>query len=146
VLVSGDRRVVLGYVGLDKLVGHWWTDRNNVTIYRRFRLWNLGTDEVIATSPDLPSLVDSAFALSAKGDVVLVYPVARGGALHFYEIRDRRQSRYGGALTNRPDGWCFDASGNLLAKSGTCLPLHPISSMMGKSHGERSHGRSHLCL
>ena len=87
VLVSGDRRVVLGYVGLDKLVGHWWTDRNNVTIYRRFRLWNLGTDEVIATSPDLPSLVDSAFALSAKGDVVLVYPVARGGALHFYEIR-----------------------------------------------------------
>jgi WD40 repeat protein len=87
VLVSGDRRVALGYVGLDKLVGHWWADRNNVTVYRRFRLWNLGTDEVIATSPDLPQLVDSAFALSAKGDVVLVYPVARGGMLHFYEIR-----------------------------------------------------------
>ena len=86
-LVSGDGHVALGYVGLDKLVGHWWTDRNNVTVYRRFRLWNLGTDQAIATSPDLPSLEDSAFALSAKGDVVLVYPVARGGALHFYETR-----------------------------------------------------------
>jgi YD repeat-containing protein len=28
----------------------------------------------------------------------------------------------GGAQTNQPDGWCFDASGNLLAKSGTCPP------------------------
>jgi RHS repeat-associated protein len=31
----------------------------------------------------------------------------------------------GGAQTNRPDGWCFDASGNLLAKSGTCPPPAP---------------------
>ncbi|MHB8501740.1 MAG: RHS repeat-associated core domain-containing protein, partial [Candidatus Acidiferrales bacterium] len=31
----------------------------------------------------------------------------------------------GGAQTNRPDGWCFDASGNLLAKSGTCPPTAP---------------------
>lgn len=87
-LVSADGRVALGYVGLDKLVGPWWMiERNNVTVYQRFRLWNLGTDEVIATSPDLPSLVGSAFALSANGDVVLIYPVARGGTLHFYEIR-----------------------------------------------------------
>ncbi len=87
-LVSDGGRVALGYVGLDKHVGPWWMiERNNVTVYRRFRLWNLGTDEVLATSPDLPSLVGSAFALSARGDVVLVYPVARGGALHFYEVR-----------------------------------------------------------
>jgi len=31
----------------------------------------------------------------------------------------------GGAQTNHPDGWCFDASGNLLAKSGTCPPPAP---------------------
>ncbi|MHB8503909.1 MAG: RHS repeat-associated core domain-containing protein, partial [Candidatus Acidiferrales bacterium] len=31
----------------------------------------------------------------------------------------------GGAQTNQPDGWCFDASGNLLAKSGTCPPTAP---------------------
>ncbi|MGC2831876.1 MAG: RHS repeat-associated core domain-containing protein, partial [Candidatus Acidiferrum sp.] len=31
----------------------------------------------------------------------------------------------GGAQTNQPDGWCFDASGNLLAKSGTCPPAAP---------------------
>jgi len=57
---------VLGYVGLDKLLGTGGPTGNNVTIYRRFRLWNLGTDEVIATSPDLPSLVDSAFALMQR--------------------------------------------------------------------------------
>lgn len=62
-------------------------ERNNVTVYRRFRLWNLGTDEVIATSPDLPSSLDLDFALTANGHAVLVYPIARGGALHFYEIR-----------------------------------------------------------
>lgn len=27
--------------------------------------------------------------------------------------------------TNHPDGWCFDASGNLLAKSGSCPPTAP---------------------
>jgi RHS repeat-associated protein len=32
----------------------------------------------------------------------------------------------GGALTNHPDGWCFDASGNLLAKNpSTCPPSAP---------------------
>jgi len=31
----------------------------------------------------------------------------------------------GGAQTNHPDGWCFDASGNLLAKSGACPPSFP---------------------
>ncbi len=31
----------------------------------------------------------------------------------------------GGAQTNRPDGWCFDASGDLLAKSGACPPAAP---------------------
>jgi RHS repeat-associated protein len=31
----------------------------------------------------------------------------------------------GGAQTNHPDGWCFDASGNLLAKSGSCPPPAP---------------------
>jgi RHS repeat-associated protein len=31
----------------------------------------------------------------------------------------------GGAQTNHPDGWCFDASGNLLTKSGTCPPAAP---------------------
>lgn len=34
-------------------------------------------------------------------------------------------SNSGGALTNHPDGWCFDASGNLLAKSGSCPPGAP---------------------
>jgi hypothetical protein len=34
-------------------------------------------------------------------------------------------SSSGGALTNHPDGWCFDASGNLLAKSGNCPPAAP---------------------
>jgi RHS repeat-associated protein len=34
-------------------------------------------------------------------------------------------SNTGGALTNHPDGWCFDASGNLLAKSGNCPPPAP---------------------
>jgi RHS repeat-associated protein len=34
-------------------------------------------------------------------------------------------SNSGGALTNHPDGWCFDASGNLLAKSGNCPPTAP---------------------
>ena len=34
-------------------------------------------------------------------------------------------SNTGGALTNHPDGWCFDASGNLLAKSGNCPPAAP---------------------
>ncbi|MGB6131718.1 MAG: RHS repeat-associated core domain-containing protein [Acidobacteriaceae bacterium] len=31
-------------------------------------------------------------------------------------------SNPGGAQTNQPDGWCFDASGNLLGKSGPCPP------------------------
>ena len=86
-LVSADGRVALGYVGLDKLDGPWWTEQNNITVYQRFRLWNLSKDEVIATSPDLPELTGSAFALSAKGDIVLIHPVARGGPLRFYEIR-----------------------------------------------------------
>jgi RHS repeat-associated protein len=34
-------------------------------------------------------------------------------------------SSSGGALTNHPDGWCFDASGNLLAKTGDCPPAAP---------------------
>ncbi len=32
----------------------------------------------------------------------------------------------GGAQTNRPDGWCFDASGNLLSKTASpCPPTNP---------------------
>ncbi len=31
----------------------------------------------------------------------------------------------GGAQTNRPDGMCFDANGNLTAESGTCPPAAP---------------------
>jgi RHS repeat-associated protein len=31
----------------------------------------------------------------------------------------------GGGPRNQPDGWCFDASGNLLAKSGACPPAAP---------------------
>lgn len=86
-LVSAGGQVALGYVGLEKLVGHWWLERNNITVYQRFRLWNLNTNEVIATSPDLPSLTGSAFALSAKGDIVLIHLVARGGPLRLYVIR-----------------------------------------------------------
>ncbi len=34
----------------------------------------------------------------------------------------------GGALTNHPDGMCFDANGNLTAESGTCPPGSPTYS------------------
>lgn len=30
----------------------------------------------------------------------------------------------GGAQTNQPDGWCFDASGNLLGETGACPPAN----------------------
>lgn len=39
----------------------------------------------------------------------------------------------GGAQTNHPDGWCFDASGNLLAKSGTCPPPAPTLVFDGEN-------------
>jgi hypothetical protein len=88
-LVTSDGRVALGYVGLDKERLHWWLGQEEYveTIYKRFRLWDLVTGQVIATSSDLPSLTGSAFALSAKGDVVLIYPIAAGGPLQFYEVR-----------------------------------------------------------
>jgi hypothetical protein len=88
-LVSAGGQVALGYVGLDKERGHWWLGQESYldNVYRRFRLWDLMTGQAIATSSDLPSLTGSAFALSAKGDIVLIYPVASGGPLQFYEMK-----------------------------------------------------------
>lgn len=85
--VSEDGKTALGYVA--KEVNHWWwlDPASVITEYARFRLWDLATGGVIATSPDLPNTTGSDLALSPKGDVVLVYDVATGGALVFYELR-----------------------------------------------------------
>lgn len=85
--VSEDGKTALGYVA--KEVNHWWwfDPASVITEYERFRLWDLATGGVIATSPDLPNVTGSDLALSPKGDVVLVYRVATGDTLVFYELR-----------------------------------------------------------
>ncbi|MGH9710186.1 MAG: WD40 repeat domain-containing protein, partial [Candidatus Acidiferrales bacterium] len=85
--VSGNGKTALGYVA--KEVNHWWwfDPASVVTEYERFRLWDLATGSVMATSPDLPSMITSHFALSPNGKVVLIYPAAAGGPLVFYELR-----------------------------------------------------------
>jgi len=39
----------------------------------------------------------------------------------------------GGAQTNHPDGWCFDASGNYLGNQGTCPPTNPLYTFDGEN-------------
>jgi len=52
----------------------------------------------------------------------------------------------GGAQTNHPDGWCFDGSGNLLAKSGTCPPPAPNFVYDGENRivGDPSAGATYV--
>jgi WD40 repeat protein len=85
--LSGDGQVIAGYVG--KQVSHWWwfDPASFYTEYDRFRVWNLATGKVIATSPDLDSLFRFNFRLSRRGDLVLGYPVNTGGPLRFYELQ-----------------------------------------------------------
>jgi len=86
--VSEDGKTALGYT--TKEVNHWWwfDPASVIAEYARFRLWDLATGRVIATSPDLSSMIaGSDFALSPKGDVVLIYPVNSGGPLVFYELK-----------------------------------------------------------
>lgn len=70
---SADGRIVLGYVGRYKRI-----EFALFTVYHQFRLWNVLTGEVIATSPEIPPQEDkvllSYFRLSRKGDVALFWP------------------------------------------------------------------------
>jgi WD40 repeat protein len=47
--LSRDGRYLIGYVGLEKTVQHF-----TETVDERFRIWELSSGKVIATSPDLP--------------------------------------------------------------------------------------------
>lgn len=82
--VSGNGETVLGYVG--KEVSHWWwfDPASFVTEYDKFRLWDLATGKVIATSPDVPPR--SAYRLSPRGDAVLTHPFLEGGPVKIYEV------------------------------------------------------------
>jgi len=81
--LSADGLIALGYVGLEKRVGD-----SNVTLYQRFRLWDLSTGNVIATSPDLLPMEEGGprLRLSAAGNLVLVYPVGNADPLRLYQI------------------------------------------------------------
>lgn len=83
VLVSANSQTILGYVGKQE-GGGWFDPASFTTVYDRFRLWDISTGRVIATSPNLPAR--SAFALSATGSVVLVYP-SGAGRLLVYELQ-----------------------------------------------------------
>lgn len=86
--VSADGRVGFGYVGLEKKDNHWWQETDYKIVYQRFRLWDLATGNVIATSPDILPIAPGGlnFRLSLKGDVVLIYPIATSAPLIFYEL------------------------------------------------------------
>ncbi|MHB8412966.1 MAG: WD40 repeat domain-containing protein [Candidatus Acidiferrales bacterium] len=89
VAVSANGRVALAYIGLEKKDSHWWQETDYVTVYQRFRLWDLDTGRVIATSPDILPIVpgNPNFRLSPRGDVVVIYPVTTGGPMVFYGLR-----------------------------------------------------------
>jgi len=84
--VSGNGQTALGYVA--KEVNHWWwfDPASVITEYERFRLWDLATGDVIATSPNLRSLTTSGFALSPNGNIVLTFPGKAAGPLIFYQL------------------------------------------------------------
>lgn len=83
--VSADGRLVLGYVKLDKYLP---LQHYSELIYQKFRLWNLKTGEVIATSPEIdPNKTSNpVLRLHPTGSLVLVYSAPSSGAVIVFEL------------------------------------------------------------
>lgn len=69
--ISKDRRKILAYIGREKTVGHF-----SESVDERFRIWELPSGKVIATSPDLPRPHQSMLPetrFSPNGERVIAY-------------------------------------------------------------------------
>jgi hypothetical protein len=88
---SSDGNVILGYIPKEVSREAAFTPAWNDTLQQRFRLWDGGTGQIIATSPPFlpilridPSGTDPSLELSANGRAVLVFWNYRWGTQPIY--------------------------------------------------------------
>jgi WD40 repeat protein len=93
---SSDGNVILGYIPKERAQSAAFTGAWNDTLQQRFRLWEAGTGQTIATSPPfLPILrigprgLDPSLELSANGRAVLVFWKSPGLTQPIYVFSNR---------------------------------------------------------
>ncbi len=86
--VSADSRRLVGYIGQEESVGPLGDPESSFDIIeQRFRLWELPSGRLVATSPRLPAASKRGqLRISAKGNLVLVYWKYPDHPILVYEI------------------------------------------------------------
>lgn len=87
-VLSADGKRLLGYVGSEKATLNLDATDPTEILEQKFRLWDLPTGRMVATSPKIlpPADKRAQLRLSAKGDLVLVFWSSADKPLLVYEI------------------------------------------------------------